>query len=493
MYLKLIYILLFVKLTINFEKYINSISQNNTGNLSSGLNSKIRINMINTTCFYVFSENENGSVFLLNFKKNSSMIKHEKFNSTIITNLYSSYLYKLYNNKFIFVGDNDSYIFLMHENGTQIKNFSIPSISEYYYPPIHVSKTNDKNLIILTYLNKYLRGILYFINIKNYKQKIYHTNLRWIKNDINYQCEYFRLIENYICIYSNNNLTLYLDIYSKYGKLNDTFVIMEIARYNFGKTRFLIFEDNNDKFNIKSNIIIVTKISNTLYLIDLEIKLVFPKIFNYSIKNTVEIKDSLGFNSLIKISNTTFLINMGNMAIYFYDISLNYLGSKDYYTISKNISNIYYFDLIPYNNYKNFFLIYGIINITTKDEYIFYINNFTQITCKNISINLNPMEGISFYIDHLIESFDYFEVLIKFFPLEIEENGYLEYNLIKNNNSNEKISNNYKIEFDTFYSNEFYFIFNNLFNNNTINIKYVLIQNIENIYFPGEPCNIKIN
>ena len=57
-----------------------------------------------------------------------------------------------------------------------------------------------------------------------------------MKNDINYQCEYFNLIENYICIYSNNNITLLLELYTIYGRINNTFPIMNITRQSFGKT-----------------------------------------------------------------------------------------------------------------------------------------------------------------------------------------------------------------------------------------------------------------
>ena len=489
MYLNLIYIFLLVRLTLNFKKYVNNILINDTGELN-GEKGKIRINMINSSCFYMFIES--GSVYLFNFNENSTMKKYDNFNTSIFTSLYSSYLYKLYNNNFIFIGDNDSNIFLLYENGTQIKNFTIPSISEYLSSPIHVSNTNNNNLILLSYLDKYFRGILHFINIKNFKQKLFHTTLRWIKNDINYQCEYFYLIENYICIYSNNNLTLYLEIYSIYGKKNNTFKIMNITRLNFGKTRFLIFENKNDKFNIKSDIIIITKVTNTLYIIDLEIKLVFPKIFKYEIKNMIEVKESRNINFLKKISNTTFLINMGNFINYFYDISLNYLGNQNYYSVEQNENNIYYFDIIPYNNYKNFFLIYTITN-QLKTEYIFHINNFTQIICKNISINVNSMEGVSFYFDNLIDTFDHFDIFIKFFPIENIEYGYLQYNFINNSNSNANNMINYEIDFDNFYTNEFYFIYNNLLNDNSFNIKYILIQNIENIYFPSEPCNIKVN
>ena len=489
MYLNLIYIFLLVKFTFNFKRYVNNILINDTGSLNYRGNGKIRLNMINSSFFYMFFES--GSVFLFNFNDNSTMKKYDDFNISIYTAPFSSYLYKLYNNNFIFVGDNDSNIFIFYENLTQIKNISIPSITENLAFPIHVSNTNNKNWILLSYLDKYLRGILHFINIKNYKQKLYHTTLRWLKNDINYQCEYFNLIENYICIYSNNNLTLYLDIYSIYGKKNITFSIMNITRYNFGKTCFLIFENNNDKFNIKSDIIIITKVSNTLLIIDLEMELVFPKIFKYKIKNKIEVTESRNINFVKKISNTTFLINMDNFVNYFYDISLNYLGNLKYYSLDIKVT-IYYFDIIPYNNYKNFFLIYTISN-QIKTDYIFHINNFTQIICKNISIDINPMEGISFYFDNLIETFDHFDIFIKFFPLENKDYGYLEYNFINNSNSNENNMNNYEIDFDNFYTNEVYFIYNNLINNISFNIKYILIQNIENIYFPSEPCNIKVN
>lgn len=490
MYLNLIYILLLVKLAFNFENYINNISKNYTGQFSYTSINTIRLNMINLSCFYVFVES--GDIFLINFKENKSMIKYN-FSIPIFSTHYSSYLYKLYNNNYIFVGDNETNIFLLYENGTQIKNFSIPSISEYYLSPIHVSKTNNNNWILLTYLNKYFKGILHFINIKNYKQKLFHTNLRWMKNDINYQCEYFNLIENYICIYSNNNITLLLELYTIYGRINNTFPIMNITRPSFGKTYFLIFENNDDKFNIKSDIIIVTKVSSTLYIIDLEIELVFPKIFKYNIKNMIELRESRNINFLKKISNTTFLITMGNYIYYFYDISLNYLGNQNHNSLDLKESIIYYFDLIPYNNYKNFFLIYAESEQTNKTDYYFHLYNFTQITCKNISINVNSKEGISFYLNNLINTFDNFDIFIKFFPLENKEYGYLEYNFINNDNSNGNKSDNYEIDFDEFYTENYYFIYNNLLNNISFNIKYILIQNIENIYFPGEPCNIKIN
>jgi hypothetical protein len=127
MYLNLIYILLLVKLAFNFENYINNISKNYTGQFSYTSINTIRLNMINLSCFYVFVES--GDIFLINFKENKSMIKYN-FSIPIFSTSYSSFLYKLYNNNYIFVGDNETNIFLLYENGTQIKNFSIPSISE---------------------------------------------------------------------------------------------------------------------------------------------------------------------------------------------------------------------------------------------------------------------------------------------------------------------------------------------------------------------------
>ena len=135
MYLNLIYILLLVKLAFNFQNYINNISINYTGQLSYTSSNTIRLNMINLSCFYVFVES--GDVFLINFKENKSMIKYN-FSIPIFSTHYSSYLYKLYNNNFIFVGDNETNIFLLYENGTQIKT----NLIEISKVDLNISKIN---------------------------------------------------------------------------------------------------------------------------------------------------------------------------------------------------------------------------------------------------------------------------------------------------------------------------------------------------------------
>ena len=349
--------------------------------------------------------------------------------------------------------------------------------------PSSLSFAKD-NYIVYSYVTDSFSGKVIFFNYLNFKKREFDLDITWSSRYINLDCKFFYSAENILCIFSPDSNLLYYEIYSIFGRINQTQILYTHNNKNYIRTNFIILKDVNENINeINSEIIVASMDSYyTLNLFHFQTTLTRRKVFEIEKVNENEL--SLNYlNALIKITPKLFLVVGNSDNLFFFSNDLIYLGVSSNNSIGVNKFN----DFFPfYKGGKKNLLITSTYN-RAKEEIFSTFHEFEFAYCKDNYMNISLNERFNFTIDSLLESQDNnLTVYIKFPIIPNLEESVFSFNYINNEdliNINQNIYYNLKTEFSILINTE-----------KKIKIGYVFLEALnETLMIPSELCYIYIN
>ena len=464
--------LVLFRIIVAYQNYTNTFSSYIEDQIDEAIKFVIVKNEI-----YCFGETYS---YLIKQFKNEVLTKLHENKMKIKS--YSSNILNI-NDEYFGVGGTDIRLFEIYFiNGTLIYNYSLPKFSQMNYPS-SLSFAKD-NYIVYSYVTDSFSGKVIFFNYLNFKKREFDLDITWSSRYINLDCKFFYSAENILCIFSPDSNLLYYEIYSIFGRINQTQILYTHNNKNYIRTNFIILKDVNENINeINSEIIVASMDSYyTLNLFHFQTTLTRRKVFEIEKVNENEL--SLNYlNALIKITPKLFLVVGNSNNLFFFSNDLIYLGVSSNNSIGVNKFN----DFFPfYKGGKKNLLITSTYN-RAKEEIFSTFHEFEFAYCKDNYMNISLNERFNFTIDSLLESQDNnLTVYIKFPIIPNLEDSVFSFNYINNEdliNINQNIYYNLKTEFSILINTE-----------KKIKIGYVFLEALnETLMIPSELCYIYIN
>ena len=371
-------------------------------------------------------------------------------NSSLNLNNIHSNLLQFNNSNYCYI-NNDYYLTCFNLNGKIFFSFNISNIcsnkNEY------LLNKKDK-IIYFSCLNNNNEGNLVFYKI-NENISFFKSSENLLKIENNFNCLFFDILSNYICIYFNSSNSLLFDIISPFAIKEKEILIEEDFEFNCSKIHTTISKkfDLYDLAYVDSYLFVICEIieenNNKLKLINLKFSLNNSKKYNFEIYNILDIN-----NENYYVKNIINLYNQNSFILL--------LNESKYYVIT-------YTNIIFNNNtLENSTDIKFIIN----DNFYFVVFQFED---ELETININKIN----YIGCLNYSSENCESLNEYISSEL-----IDYNLTKNiyNNPNlteKEIENFSNIEVLFHSCSRFYYSYQD--ENNTFKYDYPDNNNLVNL------------
>ena len=324
-------------------------------------------------------------------------LSHFSIENYLIINFNNKHsnLLQINNTNYCFINE-DYYLIFFNLSGNIFFSFNISNFcskQNYYF--LH----KREKIVYFSCLNNENEGMLIFY-------KIISNNINYIKSQIenllkidnNYNCLYFDILSNYICVYLNESNSLLFDIVSPFAIKEKEILIEENLEFNCSKIYTIITKkfDIYDLAYVDNYLFVICEIieenNNKLKLINLRFSLNISKNYNFEIYNILEINnENYYIKNIINLYNQNsfiLLLNENKFYVITYTNVIFNNGTLENSTDLKFIINDnFYFVVFQFED--------DLENININKIYYIGCKNYSSENCDGIN-EYNSSELINY-------------------------------------------------------------------------------------------------
>ena len=279
----------------------------------------------------------NQGVFELSLEENVTDIEpSNSFSSLFNLQQTASNVIQLQNGNYAIGCLNNNKLLEFDKKGKILHNVEFLELDSNTLPCNIALYGESKVFISFVNTNLYGKIIIYDINTHNFEHV--QTNEQWVnKYTATFDCKFFHLVNNIMCVFSPNDYFVYYATYSTFGQHSYTRkLIDDELDKNIDNVYYLILSDVDYNENVYGDIIVSYKSDNKIILHYIRFEIDLIKRINVSMKESRTLSTSDPLNYTYKLTENIFVIVIGNSQVLLFTKELKMLGSLNEHNFIKS-------------------------------------------------------------------------------------------------------------------------------------------------------------